>query len=221
MELARAIRSNSFATAITTQLGNLAIIAAADPWVMPNAASPPIAGADRATLAAIEGTLRRFGAGAQRVAHDAGIRIVALARDEGYRDRSRVLRRLAAGVDDWPIPPAGLFVVEERTVYLRSSSPMTVAHEFAHALDCALGSGVYLSGVDPRIRRAFERATAFVTPYAASGLDEYFAEAMRAWVEANDPQSLWPRATRARLHAADPAMHAIIATLFATSFASP
>ena len=27
---------------------------------------------------------------------------------------------------------------------------MTVAHEFGHALDCALGGGVYLSGVDPR-----------------------------------------------------------------------
>jgi len=43
-----------------------------------------------------------------------------------------VLRRLASGVDDWPVPPAGLFVVEERTIYLRSTSPMTVAHEFAH-----------------------------------------------------------------------------------------
>jgi hypothetical protein len=100
-------------------------------------------------------------------------------------------------------------------MYLRSFSAMTVAHEFAHALDCALGGGIYLSSVDPRIRSAFERATAFVTPYAASGLDEYFAETMRAWVEINDPQSLWPRATRARLAAADPAMTAVLASLFA------
>jgi hypothetical protein len=121
---------------------------------------------------------------------------------------------LAAGVDSWPVPPAGLFVVEERTVYLRSSSPMTVAHEFAHALDCALGGGVYLSGVDPRIRRAFRQARAFVTPYAASGLDEYFAESVRAWVEANDPRSPWPRATRARLRALDPPMAAILESLF-------
>jgi Mlc titration factor MtfA (ptsG expression regulator) len=52
---------------------------------------------------------------------------------------------------------------------------MTIAHEFAHALDCALGGAVYLSGVDPRIRRTFASATAFVTPYAASACDEYFA----------------------------------------------
>ena len=187
---------------------------------MPDACAPPIFSDDPLVRTAIEATLRRFGGGAARVACDAGIRIVALGRKDGYRDRSCALRRLAAGVDDWPIPPAGLFVVEERTMYLRSFSPMTVAHEFAHALDCALGGGVYLSGVDPRIRRAFERAAAFVTPYAASGLDEYFAEAMRAWVEANDPQSLWPRATRARLLAIDPAIGAVLASLFANELAS-
>jgi hypothetical protein len=186
---------------------------------MPNALGPSITCQDPRVRSAIESTLERFGPGAARLAHAAAIRIVALGAREGYRDRSQTLRRLCAGVDDWPIPPAGLFVVEERTMYLRSSSPMTVAHEFAHALDCALGGGVYLSGVDPRIRRAFERATGFVTPYAASGLDEYFAEGMRAWVEANDPQSLWPRATRARLFALDPALSAILASLFANELA--
>ncbi|GAC1538240.1 MAG: hypothetical protein NVS2B17_11950 [Candidatus Velthaea sp.] len=163
---------------------------------------------------AIERTLNRFGGGARTLAREAGMRIVMLGARERYCDRSRALRRLAAGVDDWPMPPAGLFVVEERTVYLRSWSAMTVAHEFAHALDCALGGGIYLSGVDPRIRRAFERATGFVTPYAASALDEYFAEAMRAWVEVNDPLSLWPRATRERLRAIDPVMAAYVESLF-------
>jgi hypothetical protein len=113
------------------------------------------------------------------------------------------------------VPPAGLFVVEERTVYLRSTSPMTVAHEFAHALDCSLGGGVYLSGVDPRIRRAFRSARAFVTPYASSGLDEYFAECLRARVEVNDLHSPWPRATRERLREIDPAMATILESLFA------
>jgi len=167
----------------------------------------------------IEATLAAFGTGALRLAVDAGIRIEVLERAERFRDRSLALRRLGAGVDDWPVPPAGLFVVEERTVYLRSTSPMTVAHEFAHALDCALGGGIYLSGVDPRIRRAFAAARRFVTPYAASGLDEYFAEALRAWIDANDPLSLWPRATRTRLRAADPAMAAIVESLFANEFA--
>ena len=164
---------------------------------------------------AIDAVIDRFGPGALRVAADAGVRLVHLRGAEAYRDRSRALRRLASGVDDWPVPPAGLFVVEERTVYLRSTSPMTVAHEFAHALDCALGGGVYLSGVDPRVRRAFREARAFITPYAASALDEYFAESLRAWVEANDARSPWPRATRSRLRAIDPAMAAILESLFA------
>jgi hypothetical protein len=167
----------------------------------------------------IEATLARFGDGALRLAVSAGIRIEVLAASERFRDRSLALRRLGAGVDDWPVPPAGLFVVEERTVYLRSTSPMTVAHEFAHALDCALGGGIYLSGVDPRIRRAFAAARRFVTPYAASGIDEYFAEALRAWIDVNDPLSLWPRATRTRLRAADPTMAAIVESLFANEYA--
>ena len=174
----------------------------------------PIIDAPPDAAEAIGVTLDRFGPGALRLAAIAGTQLVLLRRGEAFRERSRTLRRLAATVDDWPAPPAGLFVVEERTVYLRSTSPMTVAHEFAHALDCALGGGVYLSGIDPRIRRAFRGARGFITPYAASGLDEYFAECLRAWVEANDPRSPWPRATRDRLRELDPAMCSILATLF-------
>lgn len=170
------------------------------------------------THAAVTATIARFGPGALAIARVAAVRIVALHAAERFRDRSPALRRLAVGVDDWPLPPAGLFVVEERTVYLRSTSPMTVAHEFGHALDCALGGGVYLSGRDPAIRGAFAAARGFVTPYAASSIDEYFAEGLRAWVEANDPSSLWPRATRARLRALDPQMAAIVEALFTERF---
>jgi len=170
--------------------------------------------------AAIEAVLRLFGEGPRAFAVRAGVRIVALEPGERFDDRSRALRRIGAGVDGWPLPPAGVFVVEERTIYLRSTSPMTVAHEFGHALDCALGNGVYLSSVDARIRRSFARATAFVTPYAASACDEYFAEALRAWVGANDTPSLWPRATRERLWSVDPRMAAIVASLFEIEFAA-
>ena len=83
-------------------------------------------------VAAIEAVLARFGDGPRAVAERAGTRIVALATGQRFDDRSRVLRRLGAGVDGWPLPPAGVFVVEERTIYLRSTSPMTVAHEFGH-----------------------------------------------------------------------------------------
>jgi hypothetical protein len=149
----------------------------------------------------------------------AGVRVIPLSQTTTYTAASPALRRLTASVDHWPRPPAGLFVVEERTVYLRSLSSMTIVHELAHALDLALGGGVYLSGFDPAIRRAFRDARAFVTPYAASALDEYFAECVRAYVEANDPRSPWPRATRARLKALDPAMHAIVSAMFAQSAA--
>ncbi len=163
-------------------------------------------------------TLRRFGDCALAFALRCGTRIVPLAREQRYDDVSPALKRLGVDVDAWPAPPAGLFVVEERTVYLRSRSPMTVAHEFGHALDCALGGGVYRSSVDPQLRRLFAEANAFVTPYAATGSDEYFAESVRAYVEANDPASFWPRATRSRLQRIDPRMYEYVERLFRIDF---
>jgi hypothetical protein len=163
-------------------------------------------------------TLLRFGAGALGYALRGRTRIVLLHPKERYRAASPALARLGIDVDAWPAPPAGLFVVEERTLYLRSRSPMTVAHEFGHALDCALGGGVYRSGIDPQLRALFANATGFITPYAATGVDEYFAEGLRAFVEANDPASHWPRATKARLEATDPGMYAYVAGLFRTEF---
>ena len=162
----------------------------------------------------ISQTLSRFGAGALAFAVERGVTIRVLARGERYASASPALARLGIDVDAWPAPPAGLFVVEERAVYLRSCSPMTTAHEFGHALDCALGGGVYRSGIDPVIRGAFANARSFITPYAATGLDEYFAEAVRAYVECNDPASAWPSVSRERLQRIDPAMYAIVAQIF-------
>ncbi len=172
-------------------------------------------GPDRA-LRTIAETLSRFGEPAVTFAANRGIQIVPLVRTQRYCDASAALRRLGVDVDAWPVPPAGLFVVEERCIYIRSATAMTVAHEFAHGLDCALGGGVYRSGYDQAVRRAFARARDFVTPYAATGLDEYFAESMRAYVEVNDARSPWPKATRARLRAVDPNIYHFLAGLFAT-----
>lgn len=172
----------------------------------------------RPAESAVVETLLRFGDGALRYALRSRIRIALLRSGELYREASPALARLGIDVDGWPAPPAGLFVVEERALYLRSRSPMTVAHEFGHALDCALGGGVYRSGIDPQIRALFANATSFVTPYAATGVDEYFAESLRAYVEANDPASPWPRATRARLRHHDPAMLEFISQLFEREF---
>lgn len=163
-------------------------------------------------------TLARFGCGALAFARRNRTAIVLLRAGEPYREASAALARLGIDVDGWPAPPAGLFVVEERTVYLRSRSAMTVAHEFGHALDCALGGGVYRSGVDPRVRRLFTAAHGYVTPYAASGVDEYFAESLRAYVGVNDPASYWPRATRSRLQRIDPAMFEYVDEIFRTEF---
>jgi hypothetical protein len=163
-------------------------------------------------------TLARFGTAGLTFAHANGTRIVALARKQRYAQASPALRRLGIDVDAWPAPPAGLFVVEERCVYLRSRSPMTVAHEFGHALDCALGGGVYRSGIDGHLKKLFREASAFVTPYAATAPDEYFAEGMRAYVEANDSTSHWPKATRARLRRADPGMYEYVRLLFESGF---
>ena len=173
-----------------------------------------VEGGSPGVAAAIAATLTRFGPDAVEFARARGVRVVPLASTRRYAEASASLRRLGVDVDVWPVPPAGLFVVEERTVYLRSATPMTVAHEFAHALDCALGSGVYRSGYDANIRRAFARAREFVTPYAATGLDEYFAESMRAYVEVNDANSPWPKATRARLEAVDRPMFEAIEGIF-------
>jgi hypothetical protein len=165
-------------------------------------------------------TLARFGRGALSYALRSRIRVVSLRTGELYKEASAALTRLGIDVDAWPSPPAGLFVVEERALYLRSRSPMTVAHEFGHALDCALGGGVYRSGIDPQVRSLFAGARRFVTPYAATGVDEYFAESLRAYVEANDPASPWPRATRARLRRGDPGMYEFVERLFAVDFAA-
>jgi hypothetical protein len=173
----------------------------------------------RAPEREIVSALARYGCTALRFAVAGGVNVVALPQGARYRELSRALARLGIDVDAWPAPPAGLFVVEERTVYLRSRSPMTVTHEFGHALDCVLGGGVYRSGIDPAIRAAFSATRNFVTPYAATGLDEYFAEALRAYVEANDPASAWPAATRARLALLDPTMYAYVDDLFRYGFA--
>lgn len=173
-----------------------------------------VASDDPGTIERISETLACFGERALAFAERVGVRVVPVAESVRYTQASPALRRLGIELDDWPAPPAGLFVVEERTIYLRSLGRMTVAHEFGHALDCGLGGGVYRSGVDPRIRRAFARARGFVTPYAASGIDEYFAEAVRAYVGVNDPASLWPPATRARLFAVDPPMARLIDEIF-------
>ena len=133
----------------------------------------------------------------------------------GYTAASPALRRYGIDVDRWPVPPAGLFVVEERTVYLRTIDAMTVIHEHGHALDCALGNGVYRSRFDERIRNAYRNARRFVTPYAASAIDEYVAEGIRAIVGANVAGTPWPPVSPERFAENDPHGFDVIRELMA------
>lgn len=161
--------------------------------------------------------LENFGNPIVTIVANSGALIRPLSKKELYAEASPALCRLGINVDAWPAPPAGLFAVEERTVYIRSLSPMTIAHEFGHALDCALGGGVYFSGINSDVRQAFIGARSFVTAYAASGLDEYFAECVRAYVGVNDRSSCWPHVSRAKLRRIDPTMHGLIEPIFSGS----
>lgn len=154
-----------------------------------------------------------YGENAVAFAERAGTKVRVLRPGEEYRVASKVLSRMGSGAV--PENAAGLFVVAERTVYLRSTSDMVVAHEFAHALDCSAGRGLYYSAIAPQVRRAYNAATGFVTPYAASACDEFFAESVRAYVEVNDVHSFWPKATKQALRAKTPEMYAIVEKFFA------
>lgn len=175
--------------------------------LIPNAASKI-----RSEIAQV---LERFGDPILSIVAESGASIRPLRKHERYDESSPALARLGINVDAWPAPPAGLFVVEERTVYLRSLSPMTIAHEFGHALDCALGGGIYFSGADAIVRQAFLSAKKFVTPYAATGIDEYFAECVRAYVGVNDSSSRWPSVSRSKLERTDSVIYAVIDGIFA------
>lgn len=175
----------------------------------------PTVAEDTRDFRTISAILRRFPRGFVTTLARANCTVRPLARGERYDEASPELERLGIDCDLWPAPPAGLFVVQERTVYLRSRSAMTVAHECAHALDCALGNGVYRSGIDTAWRRCFLGAKQFITPYAATGIDEFAAENFRAYVEINDPASHWPKATRGRLKAIDPATYELVERTFA------
>lgn len=145
-----------------------------------------------------------------------GVAIRVLGSGQRFNDVSPALRRLGASVDRWPIPPVGLFIIEERSVILRSVSGMSFFHEVQHAIDLCLGGGVYRSGVDSRLRQRFSEARTFVTPYAASGCDEFWAECARCWWApiANDRHSFWPAVSRERLRHCDEQMYELVRCVF-------
>lgn len=135
--------------------------------------------------------------------------------EESYTDVSPTLRRHAHD-DELRETPPGIFVAGERTLYIRSVSPLVVGHEIMHAVDLALGRDRYLSASDSGITRLFGSARAFVTPYASTSVAEYFAEAGRAVLGMNDlSEAPWPEVSLDRLRTVDPGMADLMVRLLA------
>jgi hypothetical protein len=167
--------------------------------------------------------LASFGEAALSCARDAGVTICIVPAEVRFSQVSASVARCVPGIDDWSAPPSGLFVVEDRRVLLRDRAlSMTAAHEFAHALDASLAARKksYYSFENEELRYYFSTATAYINEYAASGLDEYFAESVRAYVEVNDPACAWLPLTRQDLFLRDPRMFGLVERLFASGFAS-
>jgi hypothetical protein len=165
--------------------------------------------------------LAPFGSCALNAARRAGVKITLVPDGRMFRDISSSVARCAPGIDDWPAPPSGLFVVADRHVLLRKSAMrMTAAHEFAHALDSVIARRPksYFSFESEELRYYFATATGYVNEYAASGLDEYFAESVRAYVEVNDERCSWLPLTRQDLYLRDPRMFALVDRLFRSNF---
>ncbi len=150
-----------------------------------------------------------------------GVSIAIVPEGQAFASFSSSVARCAPAIDQWPSPPSGLFVVEERRILLRERSlRMTGAHEFAHALDALLArkKRSYFSYESEELRYYFATATGYVNEYAASSLDEYFAESLRAYVEVNDERCAWLPLTRQDLFLRDPRMFALIERLFKNRF---
>jgi hypothetical protein len=117
-------------------------------------------------------------------------------------------------LDKWPDEEAGYFSARERTIYLRSLSTRLVAHEFAHAVDYALGGGKYYSENTIAITSSFQRARWFISPWAGSSRSDYFAENLRFYIGADTVTCHWRNRARMRLQRLDPDMFDILERLY-------
>ncbi|HEX3464242.1 MAG TPA: hypothetical protein VHS78_09380 [Candidatus Elarobacter sp.] len=188
------------------------IAAAAIPVVHRGIISLPM---DRHHAEMARNIINRYPPHLRALADQIGIRTVLIGPFQKYRDYSPLLRHLR--VDRWPKPPLGVFVIAERTLYVSYPAPVVVAHEYAHAIDCALGGGAYFSVAHPGVRRALRRARkrkSFITRHAGSGVDEYFAEGMRAMIGVDDHHHPRPAVGRACLRRLDRDLFEILNAIF-------
>jgi hypothetical protein len=174
---------------------------------------PPKITATLADRAAITSVLKQLGADLGDVLSHGGGRFVVLKPGQEYCDVSPFMRARFI-YDPWPHSPGGVFIPDEMTAYLRTVTPMSVAHEAMHMVDKVLGRHEYRSAHDSAIRNAYDTAWCYVTPYGACDVAEFWAEHARAWFGINNPESLWPTVSRERLLTVNPTMYAIVKETF-------
>ena len=204
---------------VSEEFGAVARVGAPAPFSVARALAAKLCG--RAVPPAIVSALASFGEKALLCAANSGLRMMLVPQAEAFVQHSPAVAALVPDIDRWQAPPAGLFVLEERLILLRGGAVrMAAAHEFAHALDSLAASKPrsYHSFENENIRAAYAGASGFVNEYAASGLDEYFAESVRAYLEINDERSSWLPLTRKTLLVRDPRMFAIVEDFFRTRF---
>lgn len=147
-------------------------------------ARPIISASENGTYAILGGLAKLpLGIVSQLVDHN--MRFVALERGEEFIEASSTVRCWSEDMRAYVKDARGLFVHEDRTVYLRQVTPLNlIVHEAGHAIDMTLGVGLESrSRRDPIIVGEFKRAqerNAFITPKAAEHVGEFFAEAVRA-----------------------------------------
>jgi hypothetical protein len=114
-----------------------------------------------------------FGPEAVSRLDDFGLHVVVLKEGQKYSDVSAVN---AADPFENDELVRGVYMPQERTIYLRNTSDGTVVHEVAHALDHAAGRKIESKAM----MTAFETAPAFISNYAKTSCAEWFAENVRA-----------------------------------------
>jgi hypothetical protein len=88
----------------------------------------PKISANLADRTAITNVLKQLGADVCDVLSHGGGRFVVLKPDQEYCDVSPFMRARFI-YDPWLQKPGGIFCSEEMTAYIRTVTPMTVAHE--------------------------------------------------------------------------------------------
>lgn len=190
--------------------------------------------------------LEAYGPQAVSLVHNHGTRIVVLPRNAKTKDAYAKYGLTEDSATDLKSDTGGMYDPLGNTLFLREDmltdgtnaqlSASIARHEFAHALDDALGSALNVRGLYADARSGKGART--VTGYAQTNAAEYFAESTAAWLTPQDefasrlnPMqralfathmafSGFESPTREQLQQRDPAAHRMLDDLFANRLRS-